>query len=69
MSSFAKAEAGGDIILGLEAIKRVGQDDDLSDVIVFLVTDAALLDQRRYESRRRRFEALMDGHPFPRRLR
>jgi NAD(P)-dependent dehydrogenase (short-subunit alcohol dehydrogenase family) len=43
MSSFAKseAEAEGDFTLGLHALKRVAQPEDIGDVVVFLASDAA----------------------------
>jgi 3-oxoacyl-[acyl-carrier protein] reductase len=41
MSSFAKTETGRDYTLGLQALKRVAQPDDIGDVIAFLVSDAA----------------------------
>jgi NAD(P)-dependent dehydrogenase (short-subunit alcohol dehydrogenase family) len=41
MSSFAKTDAGRDFTLGMQALKRVAQPDDIGDVIAFLVSDAA----------------------------
>jgi 3-oxoacyl-[acyl-carrier protein] reductase len=41
MSSFAKTDAGRDFTLGIQALKRVAQPDDIGDVIAFLASDAA----------------------------
>jgi NAD(P)-dependent dehydrogenase (short-subunit alcohol dehydrogenase family) len=41
MSSFAKTEAGRDFTLGLQALKRIGQPEDIADVIAFLASDEA----------------------------
>ena len=41
MSSFAKSDAGKDFTLGLQALKRIGQPDDIADVIAFLASDKA----------------------------
>jgi 3-oxoacyl-[acyl-carrier protein] reductase len=41
MSSFAKTDAGRDFKLGLQALKRIAQPDDIGDVITFLASDAA----------------------------
>jgi NAD(P)-dependent dehydrogenase (short-subunit alcohol dehydrogenase family) len=41
MSSFAKTDAGKDYTLGIQALKRVAQPDDIADVVAFLASDAA----------------------------
>ncbi|HZC34524.1 MAG TPA: SDR family oxidoreductase [Chthoniobacterales bacterium] len=41
MSSFTKTEAGRDLTLGMQALKRIGQPSDVADVIAFLASDAA----------------------------
>ena len=41
MSSFTKTEAGRESALGLQALKRVAQPDDIADVVAFLASDAA----------------------------
>jgi 3-oxoacyl-[acyl-carrier protein] reductase len=41
MSSFAKTDAGRDFTLGMQALKRVAQPDDIGDVIAFLASSDA----------------------------
>jgi NAD(P)-dependent dehydrogenase (short-subunit alcohol dehydrogenase family) len=41
MSSFTKTEAGRELTLGMQALKRIGQPSDVADVIAFLASDAA----------------------------
>src|SRR5216684_2249573 len=41
MSNFTKTEAGRDLTLGMQALKRIGKPDDVADVIAFLASDAA----------------------------
>jgi NAD(P)-dependent dehydrogenase (short-subunit alcohol dehydrogenase family) len=41
MSSFARTDAGRDFTLGMQALKRVAQPDDIGDVVAFLASDAA----------------------------
>jgi NAD(P)-dependent dehydrogenase (short-subunit alcohol dehydrogenase family) len=41
MSSFAKTDAGREFTLGMQALKRVAQPDDIADAIAFLASDAA----------------------------
>jgi 3-oxoacyl-[acyl-carrier protein] reductase len=41
MSSFAKTDAGRDFTLGLQALKRVAQPEDIADAIAFLASDSA----------------------------
>jgi 3-oxoacyl-[acyl-carrier protein] reductase len=38
MSSFAKTDAGRDFTLGMQALKRVAQPDDIGDVVAFLAS-------------------------------
>jgi 3-oxoacyl-[acyl-carrier protein] reductase len=41
MSTFTKTEAGRNVALGLQALKRIGKAEDVADVIAFLASDAA----------------------------
>jgi 3-oxoacyl-[acyl-carrier protein] reductase len=41
MSSFAKTDQGRDFTLGMQALKRVAQPEDIADAIVFLASDEA----------------------------
>jgi NAD(P)-dependent dehydrogenase (short-subunit alcohol dehydrogenase family) len=41
MSSFAKTDAGRDYTLGIQALQRVAQAEDIAGVIAFLASDAA----------------------------
>jgi len=41
MSNFAKTEAGRNIVLGMQALKRIGKPEDVADVVAFLASDAA----------------------------
>jgi NAD(P)-dependent dehydrogenase (short-subunit alcohol dehydrogenase family) len=41
MSNFTKSEAGRDVTLGMQALKRIGKPEDVADVIVFLASDKA----------------------------
>jgi 3-oxoacyl-[acyl-carrier protein] reductase len=41
MSNFARTDAGRDFTLGMQALKRVAQPDDIGDVIAFLASDQA----------------------------
>jgi len=41
MSGFAKTDAGRDFTLGMQALKRVAQPDDIAGAIAFLASDAA----------------------------
>ncbi|MFM0524175.1 SDR family NAD(P)-dependent oxidoreductase [Paraburkholderia strydomiana] len=41
MSNFAKTDAGRDLTLGMQALKRVAQPDDIASAIAFLASDAA----------------------------
>src|SRR5246127_2540000 len=41
MSNFAKTEAGREITLGMQALKRIGKPEDGADVIAFLASDKA----------------------------
>jgi 3-oxoacyl-[acyl-carrier protein] reductase len=41
MSNFTKTEAGRDLTLGMQALKRIGQPSDVADVIAFLSSDGA----------------------------
>jgi 3-oxoacyl-[acyl-carrier protein] reductase len=41
MSSFTKTEAGREVTLGMQALKRIGKPEDVADVVAFLASDAA----------------------------
>jgi 3-oxoacyl-[acyl-carrier protein] reductase len=41
MSNFAKTEAGREVTLGMQALKRIGQPEDIADVVVFIASDGA----------------------------
>ena len=41
MSSFTKTEAGRDFTLGMQALKRLAQPDDIGGVVAFLASDEA----------------------------
>ena len=41
MSSFAKTEAGREATLGMQALKRLAQPDDIAPVVAFLASDDA----------------------------
>jgi NAD(P)-dependent dehydrogenase (short-subunit alcohol dehydrogenase family) len=37
MSNFTKTEAGRDVAVGMQALKRIGKPEDIADVVAFLV--------------------------------
>jgi 3-oxoacyl-[acyl-carrier protein] reductase len=41
MSNFAKTEAGRELTLEMQALKRIGKPEDVADVVGFLASDAA----------------------------
>jgi 3-oxoacyl-[acyl-carrier protein] reductase len=41
MSNFAKTEAGREVTLGMQALKRIGKPEDVADVVAFLASGAA----------------------------
>jgi NAD(P)-dependent dehydrogenase (short-subunit alcohol dehydrogenase family) len=41
MSKFARTDAGRDLTLAMQALKRVAQPDDIGGVVAFLASDAA----------------------------
>jgi NAD(P)-dependent dehydrogenase (short-subunit alcohol dehydrogenase family) len=41
MSAFAKTDAGRDLTLSIQALKRVAQPEDIAGAVVFLASDAA----------------------------
>jgi NAD(P)-dependent dehydrogenase (short-subunit alcohol dehydrogenase family) len=41
MSNFTKTEAGREVVLRMQALKRIGKPDDVADVVVFMASDAA----------------------------
>jgi NAD(P)-dependent dehydrogenase (short-subunit alcohol dehydrogenase family) len=41
MSNFTRTEAGRDFTLGMQALKRLAQPDDIGGVIAFLASDNA----------------------------
>src|ERR1700719_3103240 len=41
MSNFTKTEAGREVVIGMQALKRIGKPEDVADVVAFLASDAA----------------------------
>jgi 3-oxoacyl-[acyl-carrier protein] reductase len=41
MSNFTKTEAGRNLVLNMQSLKRIGNPDDVADVIAFLASDGA----------------------------
>jgi len=41
MSSFTKTEAGRETALGMQALKRLAQPDDIAPVVAFLASEDA----------------------------
>jgi 3-oxoacyl-[acyl-carrier protein] reductase len=41
MSNFAKTDAGRELILGMQALQRIGKPEDVADVVAFLASDKA----------------------------
>jgi 3-oxoacyl-[acyl-carrier protein] reductase len=41
MSSFTKTEAGREVALGMQALKRLGKPEDVADVVAFVASDSA----------------------------
>ena len=41
MSNFTKTDAGRDFTLGMQALKRLAQPDDIGGVVAFLASDEA----------------------------
>jgi 3-oxoacyl-[acyl-carrier protein] reductase len=41
MSNFMKTEAGREMTLGMQALKRLGKPEDVADVVAFVASDAA----------------------------
>src|SRR3984885_7681610 len=41
MSNFTKTEAGREVILGMQALKRLGRPEDVADVVTFVASEAA----------------------------
>ena len=41
MSNFTKTEAGRNLALKMQSLKRIGKPDDVADVIAFLASDGA----------------------------
>src|ERR1700691_4723299 len=41
MSNFTKTEAGREVSLGMQALKRLGKPEDVADVVAFMASDAA----------------------------
>jgi 3-oxoacyl-[acyl-carrier protein] reductase len=41
MSNFTKTEAGREVTLGVQALKRIGKPEDVADVVAFLASDGA----------------------------
>src|SRR5271170_4087372 len=41
ISNFTKSEAGREVVLGMQALKRIGKPEDVADVVAFLASEAA----------------------------
>jgi 3-oxoacyl-[acyl-carrier protein] reductase len=41
MSNFTKTEAGRDVALGMQALKKLGKPEDVADVVTFIASDGA----------------------------
>jgi NAD(P)-dependent dehydrogenase (short-subunit alcohol dehydrogenase family) len=41
MSNLTKTEAGREMTLGMQALKRIGKPEDVADVVAFLASDKA----------------------------
>lgn len=41
MSNFTKSESGRNLTLSMQALKRIGQPEDVADVVAFIVSDGA----------------------------
>ena len=41
MSSFTKTEAGREVALNMQALKRIGKPEDIADVVAFIASDGA----------------------------
>jgi 3-oxoacyl-[acyl-carrier protein] reductase len=41
MSNFTKTEAGREMTIGMQALKRIGKPEDVADVVAFLASNAA----------------------------
>ena len=41
MSSFTKTDVGREVVLGMQALKRIGKPEDVADVIAFLASEEA----------------------------
>jgi 3-oxoacyl-[acyl-carrier protein] reductase len=41
MSNFTKTEAGRELALGMQALKRIGKPEDVADVVAFIASDGA----------------------------
>ena len=41
MSNFIKTDAGREFVLGMQALKRIAQPDDIGDVVAFLASEDA----------------------------
>jgi NAD(P)-dependent dehydrogenase (short-subunit alcohol dehydrogenase family) len=41
MSNLMKTDAGREVVLGMQALKRLGKPEDVADVVAFVACDAA----------------------------
>jgi 3-oxoacyl-[acyl-carrier protein] reductase len=41
MSNFTKTEAGREVALGMQELKRLGKPEDIADAVTFLASDGA----------------------------
>jgi NAD(P)-dependent dehydrogenase (short-subunit alcohol dehydrogenase family) len=49
MSHLTKTEAGREMTLGMQALKRIGKPEDVADVVAFLASDVFLEEVEQHE--------------------
>jgi NAD(P)-dependent dehydrogenase (short-subunit alcohol dehydrogenase family) len=61
MSNFTKTEAGRDVTLQMQTLKRIGKPEDVADVVAFSGGRCSALDHWCEHSCRRGIKAITDG--------